>query len=1054
MLEVTLLKYNNYTVNSLTQWDVNQKMKISGLNLETTPTILFSNRMSVTAKPVTAQIENGAIVCSVPNGLLTTAYPIIAYVRVTADGETATVCKIKIPVIPSVKPEDYQYIENITIVTYESLMSKINDLENRKADKTAIEELKTAIEMLRKDVTEVQTTGVTAEVVQAKVSSVIEEMLENGTLTSLMIKEKSIEERHLSDALLSELKQSGIVTDDQGNKYKIKVDSGGGFILERVYDIPRDGLIADICVVYGKCVDSVTGEVVADYTINEDGSFNGVKTLNIVEGNTLSDLTIVMIPKKPTGAFNYTTYFYPNSDTMYGIRQQIIDGTNNSFFDSSKSLSGANSLGAKESYFATMNTQLLTGDTFEFVAFARDTAELAFRMVQNEVITETELGSSYKDYTSIKLGTAVNFKRFMVYNRALSTEELDILKLSLDFGENDHYYLPYYYFRGLDDLGCPNNIKQLSGKPPEWNDAEVEYETIEHSEPEVTEDMSSFTDLFFLNPVSTLTLNELYNLEAMVYPYNISTDSFNVEYTSSNPSVLACYNGVLIPRKTGIATITAKISNTEITATLDITITEAEVVEENFLEIKESYFYDVLTGEDTIKKINSAIQTAKESGYNGVSFPKMDYHIRPYQKNPHIVIPSDLIIDFNYGSIYVEDNDYCHVTNGRPDQADTGYTLFSFGSFKKGDQYYVPCSNSKVRNLNYYGERYNNSKYTASQYSEFVNSFVFACGGVDHCSIQNINFYNTVGFNVSTGMNGFDQWSGTSEDGAVRGCVRYTDFSLGKLDKTGATISENGDWYCTPEYLKLGYTYGATDYTGMTKYKVGQMNAATIYGLSTRWYEIYWFDKDKRLIEYRTHQMTLETYDLPENAVYFKVNARFPNGAPTSGSEGKVDVPHVIRVFPSVDPDKCYVENCNFYKPHQSAISWTGGTNCVMRNCVAENGDSPLGVWSIDYEDGWQCMRHNIAEKIICTGAFVQPGGHNTAVLNSLIMWARVTNDTELTKFINCAIVRLDQGLKTNHLVENVTYRTINETVNLSTATFRKVNNTQMSDMKIGSGGM
>lgn len=1100
MLEVTFSKYDNYTVDCLTQWDVNQQMKITGLNLETTPTILFSNRVSVTATPVTAKIESGAVVCSVPNGLLTTAYPITAYVRVTVNGQTNTLCKITIPVIPSVKPEDYEYLENIAIVTYESLLSKISDLDNRKADKTVIESLKNDIETLRADVVEVQTTGVTAEIVQAKVASVIEEMLENGTLTGLMIEEKSVEERHLSDALLAELKQSGIVFDPVGNKYSLRVDSDGKLVADRIYEISTDGLLCDIQIVDGQVVDTTgnvdtSGFVVTDDYFNGDSKLYGSPTgTNLIDGKNLTDHTIIFLADLDEA----TNIMFGNTDTMYGfrIRNTTGDGYTYQIHDQSKLLSPVqwfkNVVYLKK---ANISKDPLVISDFKNMFFVHsvDTQNSKCFTGYNEFLEE-EMSYDYADYpalTSIRLfvgvsGNMPKFKRVIVYDRALTKDEVIELREKVMLLYYTQLYNASTFVQGLTGLGSPSAYQvKSSGNTVDFIDTPIEsgehtitingedktFTNVDPTDPTIDDDMSYVEALYWLNPIESLNVGDMYNIEAMVYPYNVTENSYNVEYVSSDPSVIECYYGVLIAKKAGSATITAKASGTEITCTLDITVVEVENVVENFFKVSEQFIYNgnQLVGGDgvnTLKAIVGAIEQASANGYNGVVFPKRDYYIKPYKKDVICYIPSDFTVDFNGSTLYVEDNNFCHSTNSRPDQSVNPYAMFSFSDWKVkdddgnqiADKYYMTCKNSVVKNMNYYGERrlMSDLGYAEGDYGEQVLAFRFNMGAYN-CKIENINFYDTVGFNVGTSMNGFDQWSGTGLDGAVRGCVRYSDFILGKLDETGLTASENGDWYYT-DFLKLGYNYSdnPTTYVDMKYYKVGKMDVATSYGLNTRWYDIYWFDADKNLIEYRTHQMTLESYLLPENAVYFKINARFPSGAPTSSNEGKVDTPHVIRVWPSVDPDRCYIRNCNFYNPHACAIAMTGGTNFVLSDIFAENGHSPLGVWSIDYEDGWQAMRHNVNNRIVCTGIFTQPGGHNTATISSILNVGRSSNDTEAVKYINCAIQTLQISPKTNDLIANVTYgediKSYGKTeivYQLETAKLRQVNCTKNTSMGI-----
>lgn len=917
--------------------------------------------------------------------------------------------------------------------------------------------------------------------------------------------EKSIEEKHLSDDLLSEIKQAGYIVGQDGNKYKITIDENGKIVPNRIYEIDTNGLLCDIQIINGAVVDT-TGNVntsgfavTDDYFVGDSPMYGSTpECTNIINGQSLGSRTIVLL-----GDFDEATHvIFGNNDTMYGLR----------FGKNSADYSGGFSTFSKillpvQEFMKYGNTKhniplplaytraniskdplLMTDLHNVFFVMSVDVENSKYSVVFNEMMPG-EFDYNYADYpalTNLRLfkGTTDDIpkiKRLIVYDRALTKDEIIELREKIMLLYYTQWYNSSTFVQGMTGFGSPSAYQvKSSERLPEFINTPIEsgehtitvngenrtFTNVDPGEPAVEDNMSYVEALYWLNPIESLNVGDMYNIEAMVYPYDITKNSYNVEYVSSDPSVIECYYGVLIAKSSGSATITAKASNTTITCTLDITVSETETVNENYFYPSESYIYNGShlvggTSVATLKAIIGAIDEAAASGYNGVVFPKTTYHIKPFKSGVQCYIPTDFTVDFNNSYIYVDDNDYCHTTDSRPDHSVNPYIMFSFSGFKVTDdegnqiedKYYMSCKNSVVKNMHYYGERrlMSDLGYTEGDYGEQVNAFVFSTGAYK-CKIENIDFHDTVGFNISTRMNGFDQWSGTGLDGAVRGCVRYSDFTSGKLDATGLTVNESDEWYHT-DFLKLGYNYSdnPSTYTDMKYYKVGKMDTATTYGLTTRWYEIYWFDTDKNLIEYRPHQMTLETYLLPKNAVYFKVNARFPDGAPTSSNEGRVDTPHVIRVWPSVDPDRCYISNCKFCNPHASAISMTGGTNFVLSDIFAENGHSPLGVWSIDYEDGWQPMRHNINYRIICTGILVMPGGHNTATLHSAINTARSGSETEAVKYINCAINILQPSPKTNDMIANVTYGSDISSIEyqLDSARLREINCTKNTAMNV-----
>ena len=917
--------------------------------------------------------------------------------------------------------------------------------------------------------------------------------------------EKSIEEKHLSDDLLSEIKQAGYIVGQDGNKYKITIDENGKIVPNRIYEIDTNGLLCDIQIINGAVVDT-TGNVntsgfavTDDYFVGDSPMYGSTpEGTNIINGQSLGSRTIVLL-----GDFDEATHvIFGNNDTMYGLR----------FGKNSTDYSGGFSTFSKillpvQEFMKYSNTKyniplplaytraniskdplLMTDLHNVFFVMSGDVENSKYSVVFNEMMPG-EFDYNYADYPALtnlrlfngKTDDIPKIKRLIVYDRALTKDEIIELREKIMLLYYTQWYNSSTFVQGMTGFGSPSAYQvKSSERLPEFINTPIEsgehtitvngenrtFTNVDPGEPAVEDNMSYVEALYWLNPIESLNVGDMYNIEAMVYPYDITKNSYNVEYVSSDPSVIECYYGVLIAKSSGSATITAKASNTTITCTLDITVSETETVNENYFYPSESYIYNGShlvggTSVATLKAIIGAIDEAAASGYNGVVFPKTTYHIKPFKSGVQCYIPTDFTVDFNNSYIYVDDNDYCHTTDSRPDHSVNPYIMFSFSGFKVTDdegnqiedKYYMSCKNSVVKNMHYYGERrlMSDLGYTEGDYGEQVNAFVFSTGAYK-CKIGNIDFHDTVGFNISTRMNGFDQWSGTGLDGAVRGCVRYSDFTSGKLDATGLTVNESDEWYHT-DFLKLGYNYSdnPSTYTDMKYYKVGKMDTATTYGLTTRWYEIYWFDTDKNLIEYRPHQMTLETYLLPKNAVYFKVNARFPDGAPTSSNEGRVDTPHVIRVWPSVDPDRCYISNCKFYNPHASAISMTGGTNFVLSDIFAENGHSPLGVWSIDYEDGWQPMRHNINYRIICTGILVMPGGHNTATLHSVINTARSGSETEAVKYINCAINILQPSPKTNDMIANVTYGSDISSIKyqLDSARLREINCTKNTAMNV-----
>lgn len=215
MIEVNYSDYDTYAADCLTQWDTNQTLRIKGLGLRVAPTVLFSNRVSITNEPVTAILKDGYVMCDIPNKLLAESYPITAYIRTTIDNATTTICKIKIPIIPSIKPDDYVYIENISVISYETLVSRINS----KVDISSFDE---TIASLEATISEILETGTTQEQIDKTVSDWITDAIEDGTIAAMTIKDGSITREKLSPEIDLDLKD-GAVTSEKLSGVRVNV---------------------------------------------------------------------------------------------------------------------------------------------------------------------------------------------------------------------------------------------------------------------------------------------------------------------------------------------------------------------------------------------------------------------------------------------------------------------------------------------------------------------------------------------------------------------------------------------------------------------------------------------------------------------------------------------------------------------------------------------------------------------------------------------------------------------------------------------------------------
>ena len=125
MLHVNFNTYNNYVTDSLYQWDKNQDLVISGLNLLIAPEIHFANANMDKAIVRQSTLSSNVVTVQIPNSLLQEALTIKAYVGVY-EGTTFNVIEtIEIPVIAKAKPADY------TLEVSDEEVYSFNELDNR-----------------------------------------------------------------------------------------------------------------------------------------------------------------------------------------------------------------------------------------------------------------------------------------------------------------------------------------------------------------------------------------------------------------------------------------------------------------------------------------------------------------------------------------------------------------------------------------------------------------------------------------------------------------------------------------------------------------------------------------------------------------------------------------------------------------------------------------------------------------------------------------------------------------------------------------------------------
>ena len=378
--------------------------------------------------------------------------------------------------------------------------------------------------------------------------------------------EKSIEEKHLSDDLLSEIKQAGYIVGQDGNKYKITIDENGKIVPNRIYEIDTNGLLCDIQIINGAVVDT-TGNVntsgfavTDDYFVGDSPMYGSTpECTNIINGQSLGSRTIVLL-----GDFDEATHvIFGNNDTMYGLR----------FGKDSADYSGGFSTFSKillpvQEFMKYGNTKyniplplaytraniskdplLMTDLHNVFFVMSVDVENSKYSVVFNEMMPG-EFDYNYADYpalTNLRLfnGTTDDIpkiKRLIVYDRALTKDEIIELREKIMLLYYTQWYNSSTFVQGMTGFGSPSAYQvKSSERLPEFINTPIEsgehtitvngenrtFTNVDPGEPAVEDNMSYVEALYWLNPIESLNVGDMYNIEAMVYPYDITKNSYN-----------------------------------------------------------------------------------------------------------------------------------------------------------------------------------------------------------------------------------------------------------------------------------------------------------------------------------------------------------------------------------------------------------------------------------------------------------------------------------------------------------------------------------------------
>ena len=127
MIHVYLNHFGTHSTDAVYQWDQNHTLNIEGENSQDVTTVHFTNKSRDKAIVCETTDVDGVKVVNIPNELLEEPYDVIAYIHVYNDNHAKTVEIINIPLIKRAKPTDYQFVDNVPVMTFERLEKDIKD---------------------------------------------------------------------------------------------------------------------------------------------------------------------------------------------------------------------------------------------------------------------------------------------------------------------------------------------------------------------------------------------------------------------------------------------------------------------------------------------------------------------------------------------------------------------------------------------------------------------------------------------------------------------------------------------------------------------------------------------------------------------------------------------------------------------------------------------------------------------------------------------------------------------------------------------------------------
>lgn len=125
MVNAEFQAYGSYTTDSVAQWDLNQQLTVTGIQLDTAPLLVFSCRGMTDGIVAPSGMLDSVITADIPNAILQFGKDILVNICSQENGQYVSVERFTIPVVKRAMPANYLFTDNVPVSTYETLESLI-----------------------------------------------------------------------------------------------------------------------------------------------------------------------------------------------------------------------------------------------------------------------------------------------------------------------------------------------------------------------------------------------------------------------------------------------------------------------------------------------------------------------------------------------------------------------------------------------------------------------------------------------------------------------------------------------------------------------------------------------------------------------------------------------------------------------------------------------------------------------------------------------------------------------------------------------------------------